>query len=181
MRQIILAGLAAAGIGVLADTSDASVFSNYVATGDVFFNGAATFDYDPEFVGGFIADPGLLVDIFLETDLSTGALTLSDASFATVLIGALVDTKLNVDNGLGDDSFSMLFSLSTGSTSFALATFTGDLDGLGNTNFFTDGVLAAGNLEVTGATVIPLPAGIVLLASGIAGLCLVRTRRNAHG
>ena len=103
-------------------------------------------------------------------------------SVATVLDGALLDTMLSVDNDVGDDSFAMLFSLSTGASPFAVATFTGDLDGFGTTDFFTDGVFFTdGNLTVTGATVIPLPAGILLLGTGIAGLCLVRKRRKAYG
>jgi hypothetical protein len=182
MKQIILAGLAAACIGVLGDRSEASVFSNYVTTGDVFFDGAATFDYDPGGLGGGIFDPAFLVDISLSADLSAGSLTLFDDFFATVLDGSLLDTMLSVDNDIGDDSFSMLFALDTGPTPFAVATFTGDLDGFGFADFFTDGVLFAdGNLEVTGATVIPLPAGILLLGTGLAGLCLVRTRRRLHG
>lgn len=182
MKQMILAGFAAAGLGFLADKADAAAFTGYVGTGDVFFDDAATFDYDPFFLGGLIADPGFLVDISLASDLSAGSLTLFDDFFATVLDGALLDTMLSVDNGVGDDSFSMLFSLTTVATPFAVATFTGDIDGSGTTDFFTDGVLFTdGNLTVTGAAVVPLPAGILLLGTGLAGLCLVRKRRTANG
>jgi len=179
MKQVIFAAVAATGLGVLAGKADAATFSGYIESGVVFFDDAASFDYDPFSLGGLIADPGFLVDIALSSDLSTGSLTLFDDFFATVLDGTLLDTMLSVDNGISDDSFSMLFSLSTGASPFAVATFTGDLDGIGTTDFFTDGVsFADGNLTVTGAAIVPLPAGILLMGTGLAGLCLVRTRRR---
>jgi hypothetical protein len=99
------------------------------------------------------------VSITRSADLAKGFLTLFD--FDPTLDGSLLDTLLTVDNGIGDDSFSMLFALNTGPTPFAVATSTGDLDGFGFANIITDGVrFADGNLEVTRATVIPLPAGI---------------------
>lgn len=182
MKQIVLAAVAAANFGLSVGKAEAATFTGYVGTGDVFFDDAATFDYDPVFLGGSITDPGFLVDISLSFNLTTGSLTLFDDFFATVLAGAVQDTMLSVDDGVGDDSFSMLFALSTGATPFAVATFTGDLDGFGTTDFFTEGVFfSQGNLTVTGATMVPLPAGILLLWTGLAGLCLVRKRTKANG
>jgi hypothetical protein len=154
------------------------VFRNIVAMGDVFFDGAATLDYDPGILGVEVLEPD--VSITLSEDLSMGFLTLFD--FDPTLDGSLLDTLLTVDNGIRDDSFSMLFASNTGPTPFAVATFTGDLDGFGFANFSTDGVRFGDiNLEVTSATVIPLPAGILLLGTGLAGLCLIRTRRRTNG
>lgn len=179
MKKMIAAGVLLAGLGLHANDANALEFSNIVSTGDVFFDDAATFDYDPVSLGGSILDDLGNVDISLSTDLSTGSLTLFDDLFNTVLDGSLQDTMLSIDNDVGDDTFSMLFSLSTGSTPFAIATFVGDLDGFGTTDFLADGVLfVPGDLSIVGATVVPLPASILLLGSGIAGLGLVGARRR---
>lgn len=180
MRQTFLAGLAAVGLCSAAGGADAATFAGYTETADVYYDDAATFDYDPVFLGGEIYDdPSFLnrkVDIQLSTGLSSGFLTLFDDTFATVLDGTLLDTMLSVDNDIDDDTFSMLFELTTGSRPYAIATFTGDLDGLGFTDFFTDGVLFEdGSLKIVGATqddtaVIPLPAGVVLLITGLAAM-----------
>lgn len=176
MRKTIVAGIAAAWCCLASGGAVAATFSGYTATTDLYFNGAATFDFDPTFIGGSIVDPDLLADITLWNDLSTGFLTLFDVSSTLILDGALVSTMLSVDNGVGDDAFSMLFDLDVGASPFAIATFTGDLDGLGFTDFFTDGVLFKdGELTISGATqddpnVVPLPAGMVLLVTAFAGL-----------
>ena len=186
MKQTFLAGLAAAGLCLASSDAGAATFAGYTETADVYFDDAATFDYDPLGLGGSITDPGFLVDIGLSPGLSTGFLTLFDDVFTTVLDGTLVDTMLSVDGNIGVDTFSMLFSLSTGSQPYAVATFSGNLDGFGFFDFYTDGVLfEEGSLKIVGANpddtaVIPLPAGVVLLISGLAavgGLGAARRRR----
>lgn len=168
----------------MSSVANAATFTGFTETSDVYFDSTATFDYDPSFLGGTIFDFDGLVDISLEPDLASGSLLLTDALFDTVLEGTLSDTELTVDNGIGDDTFSMLFELATGTNSHAIATFTGDLDGLGFTSFFTDGVLFVdGNLSIVGAsdanaTVVPLPAGLPMLASGLFGLLWLRRRQS---
>jgi len=176
MKRISLGVAAAVGLCLASEATDAATFAGFTETSDVYFNDDATFDYDPLFLGGSIFDPNFLVDVALTPDLSSGALTLYEDFFATVLDGTLVDTALSVDNDVADDTFSMLFSLSIGAQPYAIATFTGDLDGFGFSDFFTDGVLFVdGNLKISGATqdgaaVVPLPAGVVLLVTGLAAM-----------
>lgn len=164
--------------------SNASPFTGYSETADFFYDDAATFDYDPAFLGGSIFDFAGLVDLSLSTDFGSGSLLLTDNFFSTVLDGSLLDTVLSVDDDIGDDTFSMLFGLTTGSTDYAIATFTGDLDGFGFTDFFNDGVLFAdGSLKIVGArqdnaAVVPLPAGLPLLLTGMAGIAWMQRRRR---
>ena len=180
MKNLVLAGAFAAGFLGYGSEADAATFTGYIETTDVFFDGAATFDYDPLFVGGSIFDPGFQVNVALSTDLATGSLLLTDGLFTPVLDGSLVDTMLSVDNGFADDTFSMLFEIVAGSADYAIATFTGDLDGFGFTDFFTDGALFVdGDLSIVGAQVIPLPAGLPLLLTGVGGLLLLRRKRKA--
>lgn len=186
MKHFVFAALTAVGLGLAAQDASAASFTGYETVGDPFYDGEAEFFYENSFFGGSIFDAPLffLVDIAFASDLNSGFLTLLDFDTSVVLDGSLLDTMLSVDNDIDDDSFSILFDLSTGPTSFAIATFTGDLDGLGTTDFFTDGVpFAAGGLTITGArstdaTVIPLPAGILLLGTGLAGFGLVQARRK---
>src|SRR6056297_3236768 len=183
MKNLVLVGAIAAGLLGYGSEADAATFNGYIETTDVYFDGAATFDYDPLFVGGSIFDPVFQVNVALSTDLATGSLLLTAGLFTPVLDGSVVDTMLSVDNGFAGDTFSMLFEIVAGSADYAIATFTGDLDGFGFTDFFTDGVLFAdGNLSIAGAeldtTVIPLPAGLPLLLSGVGGLLLLRRKRK---
>ncbi|ANB33450.1 hypothetical protein M2324_003855 [Rhodovulum sulfidophilum] len=185
MKHKTLGILVVANVWLASVAANAATFAGYTETSDVYFDDDASFDYDPSFLGGSITSPDFLIDVALAADLSSGFLTLLDDFSVVALDGTLVGTALSVDNGVADDSFSMLFSLSTGIQSYAIATFTGDLDGFGISDFFTDGVLFAdGNLTITGATqdgtaVVPLPAGAVLLLSSlatIAGFGLPRRR-----
>lgn len=184
MKPTLLVFGALFALGGMSNTADAATFTGFNETSDVYFDDTVTFDYDPFFLGGAVFDFGGLVDISFEADLTNGSLLLSDTLFATVLDGSLSDTMLTVDNDIGDDTFSMLFELATGANSHAIATFTGDLDGFGFSDFFTDGVLFAdGNLSIVGAsdanaTVVPLPAGLPLLASGLFGLIWLRRRQG---
>lgn len=184
MKPAILVFGAAFALSGMSNTAEAATFTGFNETSDVYFNDTATFDYDPFFLGGTVFDFGGLLDISLGADLSNGSLLLSDTSFMTVLDGSLSDTMLTVDNDIGDDTFSMLFELATGTSSHAIATFTGDLDGFGFSDFFADGVLFVdGNLSIVGAsdanaTVVPLPAGLPLLASGLFGLMWLRRRQG---
>ncbi|NDK36984.1 hypothetical protein [Rhodovulum sulfidophilum] len=187
MRQTVIAALAASGLYLAAGVAQAATFAGYSETADVYFDDVATFDFEPAGLGGSVADLDLLVDIQLSPDLTAGFLTLFNGALATVLDGSLLDTVLSVDNDLGDDTFSMLFSLSAGSQPYAIATFTGDLDGFGFSDFFTEGVLFVdGGLKIVGATeagaaIIPLPAGVVLLVTGLAAMGgLGATRRRGH-
>jgi len=184
MLKNALAAFAALTLGITVQGSSlASTFSGFSETSDLFYDNPATLDYDPSFVGGSVFDQAFLVDISFTPDLETGSLLLTDSSFATVLDGTLLETALNVDNGAADDSFSMIFNLATGPAAYAIATFTGDLDGLGFTNFFSDGVFYLdGNLKIVGAeqnstAVVPLPAGLPLLLTGVGGLVLFRRKQ----
>lgn len=183
MKTVTIAFGAVLALAGISGTAAAATFSGFSETSDVYFDDTATFDYDPFFVGGSAFDFGGLVNISLATDLGSGSLSLSDNAFNTLLDGSLSDNVLSVDNDIGDDTFAMLFELATGATSHAIATFTGDLDGFGPTDFFTDGVLFVdGNLRIVGASkdsmsVVPLPAGLPLLASGLFGLVWLRRRQ----
>lgn len=184
MKPAIVICGALFALGGLSDTAEAATFTGFSETADVYFDDAATFDYDPFFLGGSAFDFGGLVDISLAADLGSGSLLLTDSSFATVLDGGLSDTMLSVNTDIADDTFSMLFELTTGATSHAIATFTGDLDGFGFSDFFTDGALFVdGSLRIVGAsedgsTVVPLPAGLPLLLSGLFGLAWLRRRQT---
>ena len=175
MKHFILAGLIAAMSWTATEQAEASVFPQYVETTDVFFDGFAGLDYDPILLGGQVFGADAPVDIGFAPDFSTGFLTLFDTNFATVLDGDLLDVALSTDGGVNDDSFAMLFRLATGATPFAIATFVGDLDGGGTTDFFQDGVFfAPGDLTVTGATVIPLPASVLLLLGALGATAATR-------
>lgn len=182
MKNSILALAAVACISASGSASSAATFTGYNETEGALYSDIATFDYDPVFLGGSIFDISGLVDISLSKDLGSGNLLLTDNIFLTVLDGFLLNTSVSVDNGVEDDSFSMLFDLTTGSTDYAIATFTGDLDGLGFTDFFNDGVLfGEGTLKIVGATqdsaaVVPLPAGLPLLLTGFGGFVLLRRK-----
>jgi hypothetical protein len=185
MKYTAIAGLALAGILTFSSSAQASTFTGFSETADVYFDDAAEFDYDPTFLGGAIFDGLFSVDIGLSADLTTGTLLLTDALLATVLDGTLEDTALDVDNDVADDTLAMLFHLTTGATDYAIATFTGDLDGSGTTDFFTDGVFfEPGTLRIVGATkddstVIPLPAGMPLLLGSLGLLALARKKKKA--
>lgn len=184
MNKVLLAAAAVAGVLSFGAAAHASTFAGFTETTDVFFDGGAEFDYDPFFLGGSISESSFVLNLALSPDLGTGSLLLTDdLTFSTVLEGDLEDTALQADGAAVDDTFSMLFSLTTGSTDFAIATFTGDLDGFGTTDFLTDGVFfEPGNLTIVGATqdqttVVPLPAGLPLLLAGIGALFHVRRRQ----
>ena len=182
MRHTILA-CAVVCISAWGSVSSASTFTGYSETADVFYDGAATFDYDPAFLGGALFDLAGLIDISLSTDLRMGSLLLTENLFSTVLDGILLDTVLSVDNDISDDTFSMLFDLTSGSTDYATATFTGDLDGFGFTDFFSEGVLFVdGDLKIVGAepdktAVVPLPSGLTLLLTAFGGAAVFLRRR----
>lgn len=184
MKTTIFASAVIACTSIWGSVASAATFTGYNETTDVFYNDAATLDYDPDFLGGSIFDLSGFVDISLSTALDSGTLLLTDNLFSTVLDGSLLEISLSVDDDIADDSFSMLFDLSTGSTNYAIATFTGDLDGGGFTDFSSDGVFFVdGNLKIVGAVkdsaaVIPLPAGLPLLLTGIAGIAFVQRRRR---
>lgn len=179
MKHTISAFATVVCLSFLGTASSAATFTGYSETADVFYDDASTFDYDPFFLGGSIFDLANLVNISFSTDLGTGSLLLTDSSFATVLDGFLLDSALNVDDDIADDSFSMLFDLTTGPTNYTIATFTGNLDSLGSTDFFTDGVLFAdGNLKIVGATQIPLPTILPLFVIGLSGLFIFARRKE---
>lgn len=184
MKSFLAAAVMGIGALTWSGTAQASTFAGYSETSDVYFDGPVEFDYDPFFLGVTVIDPDFRVDMPISPDLGTGSLLLRDAFFSVVVDGALLDTAVHVDNGPSDDTFSALFELSTGATDYAIATFTGDLDGLGLTDFFVDGVLfQPGNFRIVGATkdetpVVPLPAGLILLVTGFGSLVIVRRRRG---
>ena len=121
MKNTFMAGIALAGILSWSSGAEASSFTGFSETGDVFFNDFADFDYDPFFLGGAVFDFFGLVNIALAPDLGAGSLLLTDDFLAEVLVGALVDTALHADGGASDDSFSMLFDLTTGTVRLVLS------------------------------------------------------------
>ena len=184
MKNIVLAAATVAGVVGWSGRATASPFTGFTETTDVFFMDQVEFDYDPVFLGGAISDFFGDLNIALATDLSNGTLLLTDPfDFSTVLEGALEDTALHVDDNIADDTFSMLFSITTGAVNYAIASFTGSLDGGGFTDFSTDGLFfEPGTLKITGATkdqaaVVPLPAGLPLMLAGICTLAVLRRRR----
>lgn len=185
MKNVVLAAAAVFGVLSSGSSAQAATFSGFTETADIFFDGSAELDYDPFFLGGAITEPNLVLNLTFAASLSTGSLLLTEgiAPFGAVLEGSLDDTALNVDSGSGVDTIAMLFSLTTGSTDYAIATFAGDLDGMGATDFFVDGVFfEPGSLQIVGATkdqaaVVPLPAGLPLLLTGIGALAVMRRRQ----
>lgn len=177
---------AALGLGMMAHAASASTFMGYELAGAAYFDGSATLDYDPIFMGLAMSDDVGDLDVALETDLASGYLTLLDPS-GPVLDGSLIATAFESDGGLLDDTFSMLFELTVGATPYAIATFIGDLDGGGTVDFLTEGALfASGTATITGAVaaetpVIPLPASLPLLIGGFGALGLASRRRRKAG
>lgn len=193
-----LIGATALAVGLAAGSASASVFSGYTETSDVYFDDTAAFSYHSSFGGGVSGAIGTDTFGMASTPLTGTSmvilgyppLSLNLASFA------LLGTYLDVDNGAADDTFSMLFSLTVGVTDYAIATFTGNFDGAdGSVDFLADGfgVTTANvpfigttyipdpeyvSVNVVGATVVPLPAALPLLAGALGLLTMVSRRRR---
>ncbi|SFB14369.1 VPLPA-CTERM protein sorting domain-containing protein [Poseidonocella pacifica] len=162
--------------------AQAATLSNVTPTSDIYFAGDVEVDYDPGFLGLFIGDLGGLLSVSGPAPFDgTTSLAIVDAGFATVASGTLTDYELSADGGAGVDTLHMLFELSTGSQPYALATFMGDFDGGGTTDFFTNGVAFVGaTASVVGATVVPLPASLPLLLAGLGAAGFIGRRSRAR-
>lgn len=181
MRQLFW-GLTAALLAVSAVPAAAS-FVGYTE-GDVLLSDSGQLDYDPVGFGLALLDNGLLLDVSADETLSTGALTLFD-TFGGLFIDAptLIDIRLTVEAS-GDDLFEALFEVASGPHTHVIAMFTGDLDGSGTTDFFTDGaVFVPGTVRVVAAsadpvTPIPVPGTLPLALGAVGGLILLRRARG---
>lgn len=162
MKQLMIAALLAVLATIGAPRAEASTFTQYQTTSDVYFTGTGVVAASPS--GGSIFDLGGLVDITIDAGPPvTGFLTVFEAD--TLLVdGTLIDTHFILDGTSALDTASALFALATGPTPFAIATFIADFD---DPSFAFGGT---GALEIVGATVIPLPASMVLLAGAVAAL-----------
>ena len=162
MKQLMIAALFAVLATIGMPRADASTFTGYQTTSDVYFAGTGTVVADP--TGASIFDLDALVDITIFAGPPiTGYVTVFDG-VDLLVDGTPLDTHLVPDGTPALDTLSALFALSTGPTPFAIATFIGDFDD----PFLVLG--GSGDLTIVGATAIPLPASMALLAGCLAAL-----------
>lgn len=172
---VLIAALVAGG-------ASAATFAGYTPGAPLYLGDATVFSD----VGGFgTIDsnfPDTLASITFNLDPllgPSGTLSINDGSdppLETASSFTLVDYVITETGDPSDDEIAFLFDLDTGP--FAIATFVGDLDGFGLGDFFEFGAFASGSLTVVQATrdaaVIPLPAGGILILTGLAALATAR-------
>ena len=173
MKHAVLAATFAGALALLPAAGRAAVTLNDVTPGDEYFfgNGALTYDLGSQGLAVFDLGSPALVQVTAAPGFATGTLTLG----SDPIRGILIDTLFTPGRSVG--TFAMLFEITEGVLgSHAIVTFAGGLD----SGFLTEGVARVeGTLtvEAAGVSVIPLPAGIVLLLTGLGGLAALGRRR----
>lgn len=174
--------MAAAAFLAMAGQTQAATFAGYEVTGNILATTDAEIDYLPGVFPGTITDLDFLLNMEFDGPVWDGFATISDdVTFATVFDGTLLDGMLTTDGDVGDDTLSLLFEGTVGAP-FAILTFIGDLDGMGFSDFFTDGVsFGAGTVTVDAAklSAVPVPASLPLLLVGLGGIAAVSRRKKA--
>lgn len=200
MKSLLLGGVAALSIAVVAQSASASVFSGYYETSPEYYNtnnvNFAAPTSNPWISVSGTVNAGLNISKLLSWPPSANFFGLAyDVSVPFTFSGSALGVYDSATGALGysldlvgehlnasEDVFSLLFDLDSGSASdYAIVELTGDFTG------FTFGDEFSGEYDVRivgaeagEAPVVPLPAGLPLLIGGLGALGVVaRRRRNS--
>jgi hypothetical protein len=182
-----LAGIKSAEAGLLAVTP---VNSGGEVSGPAVVDNDSIFGFSAVEFGPLVSTPSgagsLVIDAVLTSGggFTSGALAITGTG-PNYLSGTLADVGFAFEPS-GDDTLQLLFNSNSGTAqsaygSLVLASFTGNLDSGGTSDFFSDGVVFADAIfELVSVTQIPTPGTLALLVAALIGLIWLNEFRGYY-